>query len=326
MRRLLTVCLGLCLLLPAASAGPAPASDGAPLLLVANKNGDSLYFVNASSLQVTDSVATGQSPHEVAAAPERGRAYVANYAAGTITVVDVPERRIAATWSLDGYTRPHGIAVSPDEEHVYVTAEADQAVLELDAATGTVTRTFKTGKEVTHMLALSSDGTRLYATSIGSGTVSVVDLASGEVQTHVRTGEGAEGVAVRPDDGAVWITNRADDTVSILNAETATVTDTLNVSGFPIRVAFQRNGPHAIVSVPRAGEAVVFDGQDRTQTMRIETGAKPIGVLVSPRAPRAFVANSGSRSVSVVDLTGPAVTETVTVGKAPDGMAFVPAK
>jgi hypothetical protein len=46
--------------------GPGP---DAPALLVANKNGASLYLVNPASGQVTDSVSTGAGPHEVAAAP-----------------------------------------------------------------------------------------------------------------------------------------------------------------------------------------------------------------------------------------------------------------
>jgi len=322
MRRLPTILVGVALLLFIA----APASNDGSLLLVANKNGDSLYFVNASSLEVTDSVATGKSPHEVAVAPERNRAYAANYGAGTITVVDVAERRVTATWLLEGYNRPHGIAVGSAAEHVYVTAEDAQAVLELDAKTGTVLRTFEMGKSGTHMLALSPTGDHLYATSIGSGTLSVIDLGSGQVRTHVRTGDGAEGVAVTPDGEDVWVTNRSDDTVSIFDPESAAVTDTLSVSGFPIRVAIQSNGAHAIMSTPRAGGAVVFDAEPLERVTRIETGKKPIGVLVPSNRPHAFVANSGSQTVSVIDLTDPAVTDTVGVGKAPDGMAFVPAR
>lgn len=325
MRRPFSVfsCLALLLLL-GGTVPAAPPSDGSPLLLVANKNGNSLSLVNASSWQVEDSVATGRGPHEVAAAPDRRRAYVANYEAGTITVVDVDARRVTTTWPLDGYERPHGIAVGPTEEHVYVTAENAQSVLELDAETGDVLRSFETGKDGTHMLALSSDGTRLYATSIGSGTVSVVDLEVGDVRTHEPTGDGAEGVAVTPNDEEVWISNRADDTLSILDAHDDTVTDSLRVTGFPIRVAFGHEGTRAVVSRPRAGGIAVVDVPSRTVDANLETGAKPIGVLTHPDRPKAYVANSGSKIVSVIDLLDTTVIDTVSVGRGPDGMAFLP--
>lgn len=153
--------------------------------------------------------------------------------------------------------------MGPAEEHVYVTVEDARAVLELDVATGDVLRSFETGKDGTHMLVLSSDGARLYATSIGSGTVSVVDLEAGELHTHEPTGDGAEGVAVTPDDEEVWVTNRADDTLSILNTHDDTVTDSLIVTGFPIRVAFDHEGTRVLVSRPRAGGIAVIDVSSR---------------------------------------------------------------
>ena len=299
--------------------------DESPVLLVANKQGNSLSFVNVTTHQVENRVTTGAAPHEVAAAPGRQRAYVANYDGGTITVIDVSARRVETTWPLTGYSRPHGIAVGPDEERVYVTAEDARAVLELDAERGNVLRTFETGKDGTHMLALSSNGRRLYATSIGSGTLSIIHLKSGRVETHIRTGEGAEGVAVHPKTGEVWVTNRADDTVAIIDTDRAAVTDTLSVAGFPIRTGVHRSGTHAVVSTPRLGGVVVLDAQNPAVETRIETGAKPIGVLPSPRKRRAFIANSGSKTVSIVDLESATITDTIRVGRGPDGMAFLAA-
>lgn len=317
--------LGLGLLLLGTGGAPHNATGDEPVLLVANKNGNSLYFVDPASGRVTDSVATGENPHEVAAAPNARRAYVANYAGGTISVIDVTERTERERWTLDGYTRPHGIAVGPAEERVYVTAEEQQAVLELDAASGTVRRVFETGKEVTHMLALTSDASSLFATSIGSGTASVIDLDAGRLVTHTETGEGAEGVAVTPNDDAVWVTNRADDTVSILDGASAEVVDSLSVHGFPIRVAFSPNGRHGIVSAPQSGEIALFDVPEHRLTTRLTVGAKPIGVLL-PNNTRAYVANAGAGTVSVVDLETQAVVDTISAGRGPDGMAYLPAE
>ena len=322
MNRLLVFLTG-CLVVFLGLAAAGGAED--PVLLVANKNGNSLYVVDAASLSVTDSVATGAGPHEVAAAPEARRAYVANYAAGTISVIDVDDGTEEDRWAVDGYSRLHGIAVGPAEEHVYVTAEAQQAVLELVAASGAVDRVFETGQDATHMLAVTSDGASLFATSIGSGTASKINLDTGELVAHTETGAGAEGVAVTPTDEAVWVTNRADDTVSILDAASASVVDSLAVPGFPIRVAFSPDGEHALVSAPRAGEVALFDVEDARVSTRLDVGEKPIGVL-APTTARAFVANSGSGTVNVIDLDSQSVVDTFSAGRGPDGMAYLPAK
>jgi YVTN family beta-propeller protein len=316
---------GLALLLFGIGLAVPGASADDPVLLVANKSGASLYVVDPASGQVTDSVPTGQGPHEVAAAPGAGRAYVANYGGGTISVIDVEARTETDRWPLPDTDRPHGIAVSSNEERVYVTAEDRQAVLELDASSGAVRRTFETEKEVTHMLALAPTAPLLYATSIGSGTASKIDLADGQVVAHTETGDGAEGVAVAPSGEAVWVTNRADDTVSILDAASADVVDSLSVPGFPIRVAFSPDGRHGVVSAPRAGEVALFDADDTHSPTRIDVGEKPIGVLV-PTNDRAFVANAGSGTVSVIGLEARSVVDTIRAGRGPDGMAYLPAE
>jgi len=300
-----------------------PGGD-APILLIANKNGASLYLVDPETGQVRDSVATGRGPHEVAAAPDTRRAFVANYGDGSISVIDVDDATETARWRLEETQRPHGIAVSPCEERVYVTAEDQQAVLELDAASGTVRRTFETGQDGTHMLALSPDASALYATSIGSGTASKIDLGTGQVVAQTATGDGAEGVAVSPRGEEVWVTNRADDTVSILAAASASAIDSLAVPGFPIRVGFSPDRRYALVTAPRAGAVAVIDAAEKRLVTRLDVGKKPIGVL-APTDARAFVANSGSGTVSVIDLNTRSVVDIFRAGRGPDGMAHVPA-
>lgn len=325
MNRLHTILPAL-LVLSIVLAAPSAWAQEEASLLVANKSGNSLYFVESSPLRVVDSVATGEAPHEVAAAPEAGRAFVANYGGGTISVIDVADRSVVEEWPLDGYNRPHGIEVGPDEEHVYVTAEDQQAVLELDASSGEILRTFTTGKDVTHMLALTSDASSLYATSIGSGTLTRIDLETGDVVSHTPTGEGAEGVDVTPDDEEVWVTNRAEDTVSIFEPGAGKVVETLDVAGFPIRVNIAARGSRAVVSSARVGAVTIFNAETQDRLERLETGTMPIGVLIPPGGMRAFVANAGDNMVSVIDLKTLSIRNTVPVGQEPDGMAFVPSE
>lgn len=293
-------------------------------VLVADKQGDMLYFVDAQTFAVEDSVAVGRGPHEVAAVPALRRAYVANYEGGTISVIDLDTRTEERRIELDPYSRPHGIMGSPDGTSVYVTVEANQAVIEMDAATGEILRSLKTGQEVTHMLAVGPDEERLYTTNLGSGNVTVIDLAEETVVTHIPTGEGTEGIALTPDGSELWITNRAEDTVSIIDTETLEVTTTFDVEGFPIRAYMTPNGSRAVVSSARAGGVTIFDVEQREQLARLETGAAPIGVQITPDGSHAFVGNSRDGTVSVIDLEALNVVDQIALGEGPDGMAFAP--
>jgi len=294
---------------------------GPSTLLVADKTGDRVFFLNANTYAVEDTVAVGRGPHEIAVHTELGRAYVANYEGpGTISMLDLETRAEVKRIDLAPYRRPHGIAVRGGS--VYVTVEANQAVLEIDARSGAVKRALNTGQKGTHMLAIGADARRLYTTNLASGSVSRLDLIEGRVARHVETGAGTEGIALTPDGSELWVSNRAEDIVTILDTETLETRQTIDVSGFPLRVYLTHDGRRALVSCARAGEVAVVDVESREVLGRISVGTTPIGIQITPDDRRAFVGNMRSGQVTILDLETRSVLRQIRLGTAPDGMAL----
>ncbi|MCV6981324.1 SMP-30/gluconolactonase/LRE family protein [Mycolicibacterium pulveris] len=58
------------------------------------------------------------------------------------------------------------------------------------------------------------------------------------------------------------------------------------------------------------------------QVETIQVGDKPAGIAVAPRAPRVYVANNGTDTVSVIDTTTNAVIGTIQVADGPIGVAL----
>jgi len=56
---------------------------------------------------------------------------------------------------------------------------------------------------------------RLYVAQLDMANVSVIDALTGET-TNVVTGRGPEGIAISPHEREVWVSNRDDDTVSVI--------------------------------------------------------------------------------------------------------------
>ena len=113
----------LCVTLLAVAATGAVAGD---LLVVVNKSAASASLVDPSTLEVVATLPTGHGPHEAAASPDGRTVYIADYGTRdepgkTITVLNVRERKVVATFDLGEYTRPHGIEVSSDGSRVWVT-------------------------------------------------------------------------------------------------------------------------------------------------------------------------------------------------------------
>ncbi len=329
------IVLAAALLAAPAPAAPAPSSEGT--LIVLNKSDHEAALVRPSTREVLKKLPTGLGPHEVAVSPDGARAYVADYGAynvfregsksgpgNTITVIDLVEKKVVATWDLGKFTQPHGIVVSRDGKSIWVTTEGAKAVVELDAKTGAIRKSWETDQDVSHMVAVTPDETKLYVANIGSGSATVIDRASGAVKS-VPTGAGAEGVDVAPDGKTVWVTNRGANTVSVLSTATDEVVASFDSGGkMPIRLKFTPDGKEAWVSNARSASVTVFDAATRKLVATIEVGAVPVGIQMTPDGKTAFVANTNDDKVSVIDIATKKVVATFAPGKEPDGMAWVP--
>lgn len=329
-----------CMLGAAVLALVVPALAAAGTLVVLNKSDHNAALVDPATLEVVATLPTGQGPHEAAVSPDGRYAYVANYGASgvfreggqrefrrgnTITVLDLKERKVAATWDLGEYTMPHGIWVSRDGKRLWVTCEGAQAVLELDTADGRILKVWKTNQNVSHMLVPTPDEKKLYVANIGSGSVTVINRATDEVKS-IPTGAGAEGIDVRPDGSEVWVSNRGANTISIINTKTDEVVETIESGGrFPIRLKFTPDGKQAFVSNAQSNTVTVFDVVTRRLTDTIEVGQVPVGIQMTPDGTRAFVANTNANLVTVIDVPGRKVVRHFTTGNEPDGMAWAPA-
>jgi YVTN family beta-propeller protein len=306
-------------------------------LIVLNKSAHEAVLVHPSSRESLTKFATGQGPHEVAVSPDGARAYVSDYGSyavfkdgsrsgpgKTITVLDLKGGKVAATWDLGEYTKPHGIAVSRDGQLVWVTVEGAKAVLELDAASGKIRKAWKTGQDVSHMVVATLDEKKLYIANIGSGSVSIVDRAADRVR-HVKTGEGAEGIDASPDGKEIWVTNRGANTVSVIATGSDEVVASFDSGGrMPIRVKLTPDGKQALVSNAQSASVTVFDVATRKLVATIDVGAVPVGIQITPDGKSAYVANTNDDKVSVIDVASRKVVGSFSPGKEPDGMAWVP--
>lgn len=336
----------LSVLLAAAAFAAAPSGT----LLVLNKSDDTMSFIDLASSEVKATLPTGDGPHEVAVSQDGKTAVVTNYGDSanpgkTLTVVDVPGKKVVRTIDLGTYRRPHGIAWLQGDE-VAVTVEANQALLIVDVAAGKVKHAIATNQAGTHMVAVSPKHRRAFTANIGSGSTTVIDLTTHERITDVVTGRGAEGIAVAPDGSEVWVTNRDANTVAIVDPGTLKITATLQPGETPIRVKFTPDGTRALISNARSGDVAVFDtvtkeliarvpmqqqGEQQHDEQHEETrplvsqfgsGPVPVGILVPDSLSLAFVANTNADTITVIDLETFKIVNRLQAGREPDGLAY----
>jgi YVTN family beta-propeller protein len=141
-------------------------------LLVLNKSDNTVSLIDLANRKVVATVPTGIGPHEVAVSPNGKLAVVANYGAQTpgssLTVIDIPAKKVLKTIELGEYRRPHGIVWLKGDE-VALTAEANKALLVVDVNTGKVLSNVVTDQNVSHMVVVSPKHAKAFVANIGSG-------------------------------------------------------------------------------------------------------------------------------------------------------------
>jgi YVTN family beta-propeller protein len=325
-------CLATTILAPTLSAQPTGT------LLVLNKSEDTAWFIDLPAGDSAGAQPTGRGPHEAAVSPDGRLAVAANYEnpeAPTLTVYDTRTRDTLRTIDLGESKAPHGVAFVPGEGPnaglLAVTCEASKHLVLVNVESGEVAARIDTGANGSHMVAVTPDGARAFVANIPDGTVSAIDLAERKLLKIIPTGPGAEGIDVTPDGKEVWVANRSH-SVSVIDAASLDVLETIACPGFPIRCKVTPDSARVLVSCAQAGALAIFDRAAREEISRVPTldewkqadGLTPIGILITPDSKHAFVANPGRDEVVVLDLASLEIVQRIQTGDTPDGLGWIP--
>jgi DNA-binding beta-propeller fold protein YncE len=319
-----------------------PVAHGATLV-VANKAEATVSLIDLDSGDVVATLGTGEGPHEVGISPDGRFALVTNYgtrerAGNSLTLIDVAAAATVKTIELGDYRKPHGVEWL-DNRNAAVTVEANKALIVVDVEREKVTQSIGTDQEISHMVALDPKRGRAYTANIGSGSVTVLDLGKGVRTANIATGDGAEGIAVSATGTHIWVTNRAADTITILDADTLAPAGEIVSEGFPIRATATPKG-QVLVTRARAGDLAIYDAatfdelrivdfdlesmdvEERLFGDRFGNSSVPIGVIVDAAGERAWVAHANADVITEIDLDTGDILRTLRAGKEPDGMGF----
>ena len=121
------------------------------------------------------------------------------------------------------------------------------------------------------------------------------------------TGKGTGGIAVWPGSSELWVTNRGEDTLAVIDTKAETTTQRIPPVAFPIRVQFTVHWPLALMTNAKSGPLRSL-GPHRHRHR--------------PQRKRAYVAHANLDSISVIDLDTFKIVDQFQAGKEPDGMAY----
>ena len=185
---------------------------GTPVNVIVNPAGSHAWIANMGSivqgLQIVDlatqsveGVAIPNGGHALAWSPDRSRVFVTS-STSNVWVVDAASRTIVDTVLVTG--GPWGLAfrTSGADTIVYISRRDAGSVVEANARTGAVLRTFDVGGRP-HGIAISADGSTLWVANESLGEVQRVATASGEITSTYSLVQ-ANDVALSPDGATLF--------------------------------------------------------------------------------------------------------------------------
>jgi YVTN family beta-propeller protein len=313
--------------LPDSLLEPDPGSALRGMLVVTQNSGQAVTFINPDTRKVFAYSAVGWNPREIAVAPDGAVVFVANYGggqfgAGTISVVSTGSRREIDRLDFYPWGKFHGMACTRSGVYLYVASETRRSILEVNLMSRQVGRTFQLPHGVPNEVALDPNETRLYVTDLAGTSLFAVNLAGGDIEEG-RTGSSPEGVTVAPDGSSVWVANRDDGTISVLDPYTLANQGTMISGRAPVRIAFSPDGSRAYVVNAGEGAVTVFDARARARLAAIPVGLYPLGIALDADGTKAYVASTRDDEISVLDLASNTVLERVHVGPEPFDLVWV---
>lgn len=266
------------------------------------------------------------------AANYREYAYVANNAAGTVTVLDLVNFRADRTLQVGA--EPSSVTVNPTRNEVYVTNSGSSTVTAINADDNSIAATIGVQRGPTDM-AVDTKGERGYVTNSLANSVSMIDLVSHRAIATVGAGEGPATIHVAPDDRALVVANRGSGSVSIYdlaNNRPPRLRSTFEGCPGAFDIAILPDSSKAFVSCPGNDQMMAislatepeswFAKQDPASMKdhlmaRLRVGKQPKYLLLKPDGGEIFVSNSGSDTISEIATYTNEVGGTYTIGSQP---------
>lgn len=328
-----------CASAPEASVVASARPEAEGVLAAVNKGEQTLSLISLRTGQTLAKLPTGPNPQEVVFSPDGKLGVVSNMGQGaqapgkTLTLIDLPGKKVAGEIDLGEHGAPHGVAFL-DDDRVLVTSHATDSLVLVNVRQRKVERALSTEGKGTHLVVLAPDRKRAYTANVMTQDVSVIDLEAWKVLKRIPCGNRAEGIAISPDGKLISVGNVGANTVSVIDAEKLSVVKTLDGLRLPIRTFFTPDGSHLLVSCAEAGEIAVFLVRDLTEVKRISlSGIEGLVPLQGPHpmpmnfekhasGEYVYVVALNCNAVAILDVEALEVVGAFSTGILPDGIGF----
>ena len=311
---------------------PEGLQDLSPRVYVPHEYGGDLAVIDPLTRQIVDRFATGRTPHHVTPAYDMSSLYVNVMGAGRMLQLDPvagrPVRSFPVAtpynlyWTLDGQMaivaaepanrldfydpatwRPIArlpipasgvdhLDFSADGSYLLVTGEFGGQVVKVDVDAIGVAGVMRVGG-LPIDVKLAPAGDVFYVANQGRHGVSIVDPNAMVEIDFIRTGLGAHGLAISRDTRYLYVSNRLEGTIAVIEFSSQALVAKWTTTGSPDMLQVSPDGAELWASGRSHGVVYVVDTASGELLDRIRTGNAPHGLTYFPQPGRFCLGHNG---------------------------------
>ena len=185
------------------------------LLYVTAEGKKAVAILDPKTMKRVGSISTGQEvTHMIAITRDGRRAYTANIASGTVTVLDLEARKALRQITIG--EQAQRIALSPDERWAFSNDVTGRRVAFIDTRSHEVSDTVSIpGKGLG--MSVSPDGKWLLSVMYWDGGVAVVDIEQRKLVRTLPTGKNPSVALFTPDGSKVYVSNTGEASIYVFD-------------------------------------------------------------------------------------------------------------
>jgi YVTN family beta-propeller protein len=239
---------------------------------------------------------------------------VADTGSTDLAVIDVATN--SQTSAIPLGSTPTSVVLSQDGQWLY--AASGSQLLKISTTTLAVTP-FAVFNNPSRAV-VTPDGTRVY--EVSTTTIEVVDTTTGATSTIIPGFTNGNSIIVSPDGKTVYVGSLQDNTITVLDTATNSVTTTITTAGpYPVGFAFSRDASLLYVVTQQTDSvAVIATATNTVLPVSIPVGVTPNTIVVSPNGLYAYVTGNSLDDLTMIDLATNTPIATLQTG---DGPVFV---
>ncbi len=191
------------------------------LIYVTTELENAVAIVDPATLKVVGSIPTGHpESHMLALSSDGKRGYTANVASGTVSVLDLENKKLITSIPVAVHTQR--ISVSTDDKWAFTSDQVEMRLAVINTATNKVEK-YVPLPDYGYGTAPTPDGKKLIIALPNSMKVAELDLGTWTVTRTVSVPKSPQAVLIRPDGATAYVSCDASAKVAAINLKDFTV-------------------------------------------------------------------------------------------------------